>query len=292
VILCVTPNPAIDRTVIVDPTGSAISVHDAAGGKGINVARAIRAFGEAAIASGPLGGATGRTVAQLADAEGLVGEWTWIEGIETRLYVCTVGGASTTADHGRAPHLSPEQWNALVDDTRRAAADADAVVISGSMPAGVPTAGLGDLIGAAAGRPGWVDLSGPALASVVKVNRHEASELVGDGELADLAARLAARSGGRVVVTGDASGAALCDAGEVYVAFAPSIEARNATGSGDCFLAAMILALVAGRPAEEALRMGVAAGTENARHPVVHIDPNAVADLAAAVTIEGPVRHD
>jgi 1-phosphofructokinase len=298
VILCVTPNPAIDRTVIVDAAGNPTTVHDAAGGKGINVARAIRALGETAIASGPLGGVTGRTVAELADAEGLPGEWTWLDGIETRLYVCTVDGASTTADHGHSPNLTPEHWKAFVDDTRRAASTAGAMVICGSMPAGVPPAGLGDLIDAAGGRPVWVDVSGAALAhavdvahACVKVNRHEAAELVGDGDLAELAARLSTRSGRPVVVTGDASGAALCGAGDVYLAFAPRIEARNATGSGDCFLAAMILSLVAGRPAEEALRMGVAAGTENARHPVVHIDPAKVTALAATVTVAGPVRR-
>src|SRR3954447_16596107 len=91
-ILCVTPNTALARTLIV-PRLRPCAVHGAqqvlaaAGGKGVNVARAARTLGAAARCLGPLGGSTGRMVAELAAREGLDGAWTWIAG-ETR--TCTI----------------------------------------------------------------------------------------------------------------------------------------------------------------------------------------------------------
>src|SRR4029450_5688752 len=81
-ILCVTPNPAVDRTLEVPhlrtgTTMRATSARAAAGGKGVNVARALSTLGARALCMGPLGGANGRIVADLAAAEGLAGKWTW-----------------------------------------------------------------------------------------------------------------------------------------------------------------------------------------------------------------------
>src|SRR5262245_3770495 len=87
-ILCVTPNPAIDRTLEVPglrpgAVMRAGASRVAAGGKGVNAARALVALGARARCMGPLGGASGRILADLAAAEGLPAVWTWCEG-ETR----------------------------------------------------------------------------------------------------------------------------------------------------------------------------------------------------------------
>jgi len=64
-ILCITPNPAIDRTLIV-PKLALGNVHRAqqvivaAGGKGLNVARAIRTLGGESLCMGFAGGYSGR----------------------------------------------------------------------------------------------------------------------------------------------------------------------------------------------------------------------------------------
>src|SRR5512138_1568438 len=87
-ILCLTPNPAIDRTLLL-PGLTAGNVHRAetvivvAGGKGLNVARVIRTLGGEPLCMGFTGGHAGRLLADLAQNEGLNSCWTWTDS-ETR----------------------------------------------------------------------------------------------------------------------------------------------------------------------------------------------------------------
>ena len=109
-ILCVTPNPALDRTLDVPDlrigdTARAYGARVAAGGKGVNVARGLAALGGRPLYMGPLGGASGRILAGLAEAEGLEAAWTWCE-VETRTCVILVGpaGRATVVNEpGAAP---------------------------------------------------------------------------------------------------------------------------------------------------------------------------------------------
>src|SRR5512132_2155100 len=171
-ILCVTPNVAIDRTLSVSGFAAggvwrAQGAGAAAGGKGLNVARALLGLGQSMCCAGPLGSRTGRQVAALADAEGLPARWTWIGG-ETRTSVIVVGdGGETTVINEPGPLLSEHEWVRFIVDVADSASEAAAVCISGSVPPGSPTGGLARLIaaaGGARGRPVWLDTSGAALA--------------------------------------------------------------------------------------------------------------------------------
>src|SRR6185295_17597755 len=91
-IICITPNLAIDRTILV-PRVVLGSVNRAersivaAGGKGLNVARAIHTLGGESLCMGFAGGQAGRLLADLAQNEGLNSSWTWTN-FETR--TCTI----------------------------------------------------------------------------------------------------------------------------------------------------------------------------------------------------------
>src|SRR5262245_8760316 len=68
---CVTPNPALDRTLEVPgfragETMRAGAARVAAGGKGLNVARGLSVLGAHPLCMGPLGGISGRLLADLA----------------------------------------------------------------------------------------------------------------------------------------------------------------------------------------------------------------------------------
>ena len=104
-VICVTPNPALDRTLEVPHLRPgammrATSARVAAGGKGVNVARALSTLGVEARCMGPLGGASGRILADLAAADGLNAAWTWCEA-ETRSCVILVdsGGSDEVGRH-------------------------------------------------------------------------------------------------------------------------------------------------------------------------------------------------
>ena len=283
-ILCVTPNPSIDRTWAVPGFGAgrvwrAADVSAHCGGKGVNVARVLRRLGRPAVASGPIGGHTGRLAADLAGAEGLQTAWTWT-GAETRTCAIVVdpetGDATVVNEPG--PDMPPADWDRLVDDTRRAAGDCAAVAISGSLPRSVAPDGMARLIEAASGTCGevYVDTSGKALTQAVearplaiKVNGDEIRALTGLPS-ADHAGAVAAALALRrqdialAAITLGAAGAVLVDTEGAWTATASRIDVVNPIGSGDAFLAGLIAARTDRMRPEECLRHAVAAGTANA----------------------------
>jgi 1-phosphofructokinase len=297
-ILCITPNPALDRTVAVDGAllvGSVVrarGAHEAAGGKGINVTRVVRALGRRAVACGPFGGATGERVVALAAAEGIELHPTIVAG-ETR--VCTVlatGDGDATVVNEPGPLLTDHEWRELIDDVASLAAGARVATISGSLPGGDAdrraecVVALADAAGHG-GAAVWIDASGAALRQAMsvegvalKVNLAEAGEVVG-GTSAVTAARalLEASSASAVVVTSGADGAAWADRTGVGIAAAPVVEVVNATGSGDAFLAGLVVALDGGAPLATAVAHGAVVGAASAMSPHVEVDAATVTRL-------------
>jgi len=286
----VTPNPALDRTLDVPElrigdTTRARGARVAAGGKGVNVARSLAALGRGGgggarpLCMGPLGGASGRILAGLAESEGLDAAWTWCE-VETRTCVILVHGAAgrATVVNEPGPRLASEDWTRVRGDVLERAKHALAVCVSGSVPPGVPAGGLAELGAAlvASGQAPWIDSSGPALAGVLstrgvrlKVNRDEAAEALGRtlrdvAECAEAARRLLDRGPAAVVMTLGADGAVLASPEGCWHASAPPVETVSPVGSGDALLAGLVAALTSGRDEPEALCWGVAAGTASA----------------------------
>jgi len=283
-IVCVTPNPAVDRTLEVPGLrpGSmmrATATRVAAGGKGVNVARALAALGASARCMGPLGGASGRILADLAAAEGLPATWTWCD-VETRSCLILVDSAAreATVINEPGPRLPAEEWKRVSSDVLARTADASAVCVSGSLPPGLAAEALADLCRSlvSAGQAPWVDSSGAALNAAlsvrgirVKINREEARELLGrslDGmeACAEAAQQLLARGLVSVILTMGGEGAVLATSDGCWHVAAPPVDSSSAVASGDSFLAGLVAAWTSGRDHHEALRWGVAAGTANA----------------------------
>jgi|CXWL01.1.fsa_nt_gi ribokinase len=108
---------------------------------------------------------------------------------------------------------------------------------------------------------GFVALNlAPALPIAPGLLAHADLIIVNETEAAFYGASLFG-AGGLVAVTYGARGAALFRNGaEATRAAAPVVEARDTTGAGDTFSAALTLALVEGRGAEQALAFACAAG--------------------------------
>ncbi len=231
-VLCVTPNPALDRTLEVPgfragETMRAEAARVAAGGKGVNVARALSVLGARSLCMGPLGGASGRMLADLASAEGLAASWTWCD-VETRsclILVDSVAGQATVVNEA-GPRVPADDWKRTCQDVLARAAGAGTICLSGSLPPGVPSEGLAELCRSLveSGHAPWVDSSGPPLSAALsargvrlKINREEAQEVLGlrlDSVSACGAAsrRLLERGPLTVVMTLGAEGAVLADA--------------------------------------------------------------------------------
>lgn len=283
-IICVTPNAALDRTLVVPDfaPGRISRIRQGIavpGGKGLNVARAIRILGGEPLAMGLLGGHTGRMVAALAAEEGYQAEWTWHQG-ETR--TCTIiappdGNSTVINESGQ---IQPSDWTNLADDICRAAEQerANIICLCGSLPLGAPPKAPADVIARlnAMGRQVWVDSSKTALANAiaakpyaVKVNRDEIAAVLDrkidtDEEVVSAAKQLIAAGLGAAVISMGAEGAMLVGSDLTVKATPPRIQAVDPVASGDCLHAGIVTARAAGRSFAEAIRAGVAAGTVNA----------------------------
>ncbi len=283
-ILCITPNPALDRTLVVPQirVGEVLRASQsivAAGGKGLNVARVASALGGAVTCAGFLGGHSGRTVAELAEREGLSSAWTWIEG-ETRTCVILAeeAGRDATVINAPGPTVTRDDWRRMRAQVIHAASAAAIVCLSGSLPPGADARDYASLLTALrqTDRPIWVDTSGAALAAAltveglgIKINGNEAGAIVGaqveQPRQALLAARdLHRRTGGPVVLTLGGVGAVLADATGSWHAQPPVLRVVSTAGSGDACLAGLVVALTEAAGPAEALGRAVAAGATNA----------------------------
>jgi 1-phosphofructokinase family hexose kinase len=281
-ILCITPNPAIDRTIIL-PSLMLGRVHRAeqiivtAGGKGLNVARAIRTLGGESLCMGFAGGHSGRLLADLAQNEGLNFAWTWINS-ETR--TCTIlvsrNGDATLINEPGMP-VSKSDWKRLQRDVRKHMVSVNLMCVCGSLP---PNSSVDDFHALLSmlvdtGKQVWVDTSGTALDAVVtypgicmKVNGDEIGKSLGfevkDVRSAKRALMILGKQGPTTsVITLGSAGALLATNEGRWHAQGPRVPVVSTVGSGDSFLGGLVSALDHGKDYPEALRDAVAAGTAN-----------------------------
>jgi 1-phosphofructokinase family hexose kinase len=288
-ILTVTLNAAIDRTVAVPNfrlgnRHRAVESRTVAGGKGINVARALRLLGRPVIAAGFAGGPTGNRMLEQLRKEAILTDFTWIAG-ETRINMAVIDPTSgeQTEINERGPAVSPEEVERFVERLRYLADGAKICVVAGSLPPGAGEDLYARLVGdlRECGVTTILDSEGEPMlsglragASVVTPNEREAEELVGQefadgddlvqglGELVRLGAGEAAitRPDGCVAVVGRGAERRFV---EVRTA---SLEPVSTVGSGDAFLAGYAAALYDGREPKDCLAYGVACGAESTQH--------------------------
>ena len=278
-IVTLTPNPSVDRTIEVDALvrGAvllAIASHVDPGGKGVNVARALAANGHKVRAVLPAGGwEGGQLAALLAPAQVAVVLVPVAGSVRANVSVIEPDGTVTKLNEP-GPALSPAEVGAVVTATVTAAADADWVAVSGSLPPATPVdfyARLIELLRRSGTRVA-VDTSGPPLLAalsagpdVVKPNREELAEASGRpvatlGDAVAAAEDLRGRGAKSVLASLGADGALLVDRGGALHGEAPVARPRSAVGAGDATLAGFLAGGGSGRAAlVEALAWGAAA---------------------------------
>lgn len=286
-VVAVTLNPSIDRTIIV-PELVPYSLNRVEqsqldpGGKGINVSRVLRSFGTDVVVTGFIAGSAGRllkgflTDAQLAeDLLEIPGE------TRTNIKIFDHKERKTTEINESGCTVRPEDFEQFTEKFRGLCANAEAAVLSGSLPPGVPADTYAKLIGIAkaAGVYTILDADGEALRAgigslptAVKPNIHELEALVGRtlGTPQEIltAARELIRGGiGIVIVSMGPDGAVVADAHEAYRVESWDIPVKSATGAGDSMVGSLADALLRGAPLEDIARVTTAAGTITASKP-------------------------
>jgi 1-phosphofructokinase/tagatose 6-phosphate kinase len=282
-IVTVTLNAALERTLTV-PNFQLGHRHRAseglalAGGKGVNIARALKRLDVPVVATGLAGGRTGDRILKELRAEGILHDFVLVAAeSQTSTAVVDPTGNTYTEIHERGPETEPRELELVLEKLRYLARAADWVVLAGSLPPAVDDAFYAEAIrdlnrrGArtvldAEGEP--LRLGVEAEPMLVSSNQREAEALVGQefhertdfAQALDDIAELGARS---VLITQELDCFALIREERErrrYHVVAPKVEVVSPVGSADVLLAGFIAAQTAGRPLEEALRSAVATG--------------------------------
>ncbi len=291
-IVTLTANPSVDRTMQLDApivrgdVFRAVNVGDQAGGKGVNVARAVALAGVPAVAVLPADD-DDLLVKGLADAGVLPVNIPVGRPSRVNITVTEPDGTTTKFnDPGQPLHdgVLTEVAARLLGRSQVG----DWVVLSGSLPPGAPVDWYADLTAdlKRAGRRVAVDTSGPALIATVrdgstlpdllKPNAEELASLTGDDEArleADpraavtVARTLITEGIGSVLLTLGSAGAVLVTAEGAWLASPPPITLRSTVGAGDASLAGYLLADLQGLDAPGRLREAVAYGAAAASLP-------------------------
>jgi len=281
-IATITINPAVDIFVNVDRVEPTRKLRCSApkrdpGGGGINVARAAHRLGSSVVAIYPTGGVIGKLLQRLVEREG-------IDSIVTPSHVETrenfTAYEETSGDQYRfvlpGSTLHRAEWEACLDKLVTLPEKPKFVVVSGSVPPGVPDDFFGEVARAAKklGAKTVVDTSGPALGEalkegvcLVKPNQNELSEFVG-APLGTDAERIAAcrkligdKRTEMVALTLGEDGSMLVTKDGAWRAEPMKIEVVSAVGAGDSFLGGLVAGLAKELPLDQAFRLAVAAGT-------------------------------
>ncbi len=282
-IVTVTPNPSLDRTLELESlqlgevnraSGSRLDP----GGKGVNVARALRANGHDVRAVLPVGGREGEQVLDLLVELGLDVRGVPV-GAAVRENVSLVEpDGRVTKVNAAGPRLTDDEVADLAKATVAAVEGAVWVAASGSLPPGAPEdlyAQLASDVHAAGARLAVDSSGGPLRAALsgapdlLKPNAEELEEVTGRhlrslGDVVAAAQELRDRGVAAVLVSLGADGAVLVDATGTWHATTPPVEPRSNVGAGDATLAGF---LAAGGAGPQALTTAVAYGAAAVQLP-------------------------
>jgi 1-phosphofructokinase family hexose kinase len=310
VILTVTLNAAVDRTVAVpnfrlSQRHRAVESQTVAGGKGVNVARALKLLGRPVIATGLVGGATGTRILERLAEESILHDFTRIEGeSRTNLSVVDPTTGDQTEINERGPRVTPDEIDSFVEKLLYLAQGATVCVLAGSTPPGADADVYARLITELKSLDvvSVLDTDGELMRAglraepaVVAPNVGEAEEAVGhefnDAEDQALGLTGLIEMGARdAIITNPSGCAGIVGQGADRRRFEVSIEQLEpiaAVGSGDAFLAGYVAARYEGGEPRDCLAYGVACGAQSTQHfGAGTLDPKEVERLLDRVQVE------
>jgi 1-phosphofructokinase/tagatose 6-phosphate kinase len=309
-IITVTLNAALDKTLEVPNfrvgrRHRSVEQTTMPGGKGVNIARALKRLGAPVIATGLAGGATGNMIVDALNDEAILNGFVRIrEESRTNTAVLDPTTGVHTEINERGPAVSAHDLELFRDKVLYLAKGASMCVFAGSLPRGVPPDVYAGLIRElkkqnvttivdTEGEP--LRLAARAEPDIVSPNELEAEELVGhefndSDDRAEAVVEMTRLGPAEAIMTvSDGCYAYVSDGGNqaLYRVRVEEQEARSTIGSGDAFLAGYIAGRYQGRSPLECLRYGVACGAESVQHfGAGLIDPVAVDRLLGEVELE------
>ncbi|MFI6518387.1 1-phosphofructokinase family hexose kinase [Spirillospora sp. NPDC050679] len=297
-ILTVTLNAALDvtyetGTVAWGGSNRVAAVRERAGGKGVNVARVAAALGSPVLATGLLGGGTGAQIRADLDRTGTPHDFGAVRGTSRRtLAAVATDSGEVTVFNEPGPQVAPEEWAAFLAHYRALLPSASVVVLSGSLPPGVPPDAYAGLA-AAATVPVILDADGDALTrgvagrpALIKPNAEELARATGRTDPVAGARALLAAGAGAALVSLGADGMLAVTPDRAWRAAPPRPVTGNPTGAGDAAVAAAARSW--GAPWPDLLRDAVALSAAAVAAPVAgEIDAGLYRALRPQITVQG-----
>jgi 6-phosphofructokinase 2 len=280
-IVTITLNPSLDQHItvdglVVDGTNRWSRLHRYAGGKGIDVSRAIHEMGGRTIAYGFIGGTIGRAVEILLDREGVPFSFTPIQRETRTNFIITDSKTShQTRIDAPGPHISKREWERFRRKMLRIRPSPDLIVAGGSVPPGISNDVYYTMIMEAKSfgirtildsDSQWLAEGVKAKPYLIKPNIEEAEgllnrELPTEEAIIKAALDLVEIGIEIAVISRGKDGIIAASKKEIIKAVSPPVKVRSAVGAGDCTIAGLALKLANDEPLLEACRLAVALGT-------------------------------
>ena len=280
-IATITLNPSLDRTItvyglVVDEVNRWTSTRLYAGGKGIDVSRAIHEMRGKTMAYGFVGGPTGRILEILLDEEGVPFSFTPVEQeTRTNFIITDTRTHQQTRIDAPGPHISKRELERFTRKMRRIHPSPDLTVAGGSVPPGIPVNIYYDIVMEAKGfgvrsildsEGQWLEEGMKAKPYLIKPNVHEAegllkTKLPTEEAVVKAVLNLLEMDIEVAVISTGKDGLIAATKEKMVKAVPPAVKVRSAVGAGDCAIAGLALKLAAEEPLVEACRLAAAMGT-------------------------------
>lgn len=308
-ILTVTPNPCVDKTVYVDTLrlGTFIRAPKYTcipGGKGTNVSRAVKQLGGETAAFVVVGGHTGRHVVEMIEnQDGVECIPAWVrDATRTITTVLETSNHRQTALFEPGPRLTPEEVRSILNQFEQVLPRATLVTFNGTVSDPIAKHLYQEMIALAKaqGILTLLDSHGEEMAlgieavpHMVKPNIAELEELWGEPlpSIKEIgkAAEALHQKGIELVVVSRGKEPLLISSitGERLIAYPPEIKEVNPVGSGDALVAAFAMGLAEGKTLEQMAKLGCAAGAANAMSwDIGHFSIEEIDQLLPLVRVE------
>ncbi len=280
-VLTVTLNPSVDKTISIEkfvPFGlnRVVDSRMDPGGKGINVARVLRNFGVSVTATGLIAGSQGKLLLSHLVQNEIPADFYEIGGeTRTNIKIRDLSNNKTTEINEKGFQVTEENLNGFREKYRHLIRDSAVVVLSGSIPPGVPPGFYGECIQTAksSGKKVILDAEGEAFREglravpfAVKPNLHELELAVGRtletrSEVVGVVKDILAEGVETVIVSMGPKGAIVADQKEIYQVDSWNVEVKGATGAGDSMVGALAYSMLNSSSLLDIAKITTAAGT-------------------------------
>ena len=285
-ILTVTLNPAYDLIYWVKEIeqkgetqlSRAYRTHTSAGGKGINVSIYLASVGVDNIAMGLIGGHTGRTIKRSLREEGIITNFTWIsEETRSNVAILKKGQEDNPIEvNSEGPEISERVLDQFLEQYHTMLHRVSCVVLSGSLPPGVPKSfyrklvkeakdmGVKTVVNTGGEYVGPAAKAGPFL---IKPDIRERKEVMGEEltnsqSIIDVGRKILNFGTQYVLLSHGLTGDILVSQDDIWELEAnrDELTVKNRVGAGDSLIGGIIYQLEEGNSVPEAVRYGLAAG--------------------------------